>query len=214
MAGDPAPAVELRTIGPASESIPLFPLHTVLFPGAVLPLHIFEERYRQLVREGRDFGVVLIQEGREVGSVPQVHRVGTLASMERVEALPDGRFNLVAKGLRRFRLSSIGEPAPYLLGEAEMLEDPLPAARPRLLALLEEYLRLHGLAVAPQLSDAVGMRAVWLAGAVLQAEPLKRQALLESGDPALAEALLEAEIERIRRLGHLQNVPPAGFSPN
>ena len=186
----------------------------MLFPGAVLPLHIFEERYRQLVREGRDFGVVLIQEGREVGSVPQVHEVGTLAGLEQVEALPDGRFNVVAKGLRRFRLTAIGDPAPYLLGEAEMLDDPPPAASPRLLALLEEYLQLHGLAVAPQLSDALGKRAVWLAGAVLQAEAPKRQALLESADPALAEALLEAEIERIRRLGHLHNVPPAGFSPN
>jgi len=193
--------------------LPLFPLHTVLFPGAVLPLHIFEERYRQLVREGRDFGVVLIREGREVGSVPQVHEVGTVAAMDQVEALPDGRYNIVAKGLQRFRLLSTAEPAPYLLGEAEMLDEPPPDVGPRLLALLDDYLQLHGLAV-PQLSNALGKRAVWLAGAVLQAEAPKRQALLESGDPALAEALLEAEIERIRRLGHLQNVPPPGFSPN
>ena len=114
----------------------------------------------------------------------------------------------------RFRLLSTAEPAPYLLGEAEVLEDPPPEAGPRLVALLDEYLQLHGLAVAPQLSTALGKRAVWLAGAVLQAEAPKRQALLESGDPAFAEELLEAEIERIRRLGHLQNVPPVGFSPN
>ena len=194
--------------------LPLFPLHTVLFPGAVLPLHIFEERYRQLVREGRDFGVVLIREGREVGSVPQVHEVGTVATLQEVEALPDGRYNIVARGLHRFRLLSTAEPAPYLLGEAEVLEDPPPEAGPRLVALLDEYLQLHGLAVAPQLSTVLGKRAVWLAGAVLQAEAPKRQALLESGDPAFAEELLEAEIERIRRLGHLQNVPPVGFSPN
>ena len=194
--------------------LPLFPLHTVLFPGAVLPLHIFEERYRQLVREGRGFGVVLIREGRDVGSVPQVHEVGTVATLQEVEALPDGRYNIVARGLHRFRLLSTAEPAPYLLGEAEVLEDPPPEAGPRLVALLDEYLQLHGLAVAPQLSTALGKRAVWLAGAVLQAEAPKRQALLESGDPAFAEELLEAEIERIRRLGHLQNVPPVGFSPN
>ncbi len=194
--------------------IPLFPLHTVLFPGAVLPLHIFEERYRQLVREGKDFGVVLIREGREVGSVPEVHEVGTLATLDRVEALPDGRFNVVAKGLQRFRLVSTSEPAPYLLGEAQPLEDPPATSGPRLLALLEVYLQLHGLTVAPRLSTAAGKRAVWLAGAVLQAEPAKRQALLESGDSGLAESLLVAEIERIRRLGHLENVPPAGFSPN
>jgi Lon protease-like protein len=196
------------------QSIPLFPLHTVLFPGAVLPLHIFEERYRVLVREGRDFGIVLIQEGREVGPVPQVHEVGTLATLEEVDPLPDGRFNVVVKGLQRFRLVSIGEPEPYLSGEAELLEDPPPAAGSRLLALLEEYLQLHGLVVAPQLSNSLGKRAVWLAGAVLQAEPAKRQALLETGDPAVAEALLEAEIEHIRRLGQLRTIPPAGFSPN
>ena len=195
-------------------SIPLFPLHTVLFPGAVLPLHIFEERYRQLVREGRDFGVVLIQQGREVGSVPQVHDVGTLATLEEVDPLPDGRYNVVVKGLQRFRLLSVGEPEPYLVGEAELLADPPPTAGTRLMALLEEYLHLHGLVVAPQLSTALGKRAVWLAGAVLQAEPPKRQALLETGDPAVAEALLLDEIEHIRRLGPLQNVPPAGFSPN
>ncbi|HEX6351010.1 MAG TPA: LON peptidase substrate-binding domain-containing protein [Candidatus Dormibacteraeota bacterium] len=207
----------------AAAVIPLFPLHTVLFPGAALPLHIFEERYRQLVRERRDFGVVLIREGREVGSVPQVHDVGTLAAIEEVEELPDGRYNIMTRGQHRFRLRSTAEPAPYLRGELEDLPDPPPDASPRLLALLDEYLQLHGLTVAPQLStalavpiasDAAPRRAVWLAGAVLQAEPAKRQALLESGDPALAEALLEAEIERIQRLGHLQAVPPAGFSPN
>jgi len=196
------------------QSIPLFPLHTVLFPGAVLPLHIFEQRYRRLVREARDFGIVLIQEGREVGSVPQVHEVGTLATLEQVDALPDGRFNVVVKGLQRFRLVSVGEPVPYLVGEVELLEDPPPAAGTRLIALLEEYLEIHGLVVAPQLSSALGKRAVWLAGAVLQTEPAKRQALLESGDPIVAEALLEDEIEHIRRLGHLQSVPPAGLSPN
>ncbi len=196
------------------QSIPLFPLHTVLFPGAVLPLHIFEQRYRRLVREARDFGIVLIQEGREVGSVPQVHEVGTLATLEQVDALPDGRFNVVVKGLQRFRLVSVGEPAPYLVGEAELLEDPPPKAGTRLIARLEQYLELHGMVVAPQLSSALGKRAVWLAGAVLQIEPAKRQALLESGDPNVAEALLEDEIERIRRLGHLQSVPPAGLSPN
>ena len=127
---------------------------------------------------------------------------------------PEATYNIVARGLHRFRLLSTAEPAPYLLGEAEVLEDPPPEAGPRLVALLDEYLQLHGLAVAPQLSTALGKRAVWLAGAVLQAEAPKRQALLESGDPAFAEELLEAEIERIRRLGHLQNVPPVGFSPN
>ena len=192
----------------------MFPLHTVLFPGAVLPLHIFEQRYRQLVQEGRDFGVVLIREGREVGSVPSVHEVGTLAHLEQVEALPDGRFNVVCKGMARFRIERLLEPDPYLLADITLLEEPPAPAGMGLLARLEEYLGLHGLSVAPQLSAATGKRAVWLAGAVLQAEPPKRQALLESGDPELAEALLAAEIAKLRGLGALAPVPPPGFSPN
>ncbi len=186
----------------------------MLFPGAVLPLHIFEPRYRQLVQEGRDFGVVLIREGQEVGRVPRVHDVGTLAHPERVEALPDGRFDIVAKGVRRFRIAALREPDPYLLADIEWLEDRPGASSPRLLALLEDYLALHGLAVAPQLSPDLGKRAVWLVGAVFQAEPGKRQALLETGDPGLAERLLAEEVDRLRRLGTLTPIPPPGFSPN
>lgn len=180
----------------------------------MLPLHIFEQRYRQLVQEGRDFGVVLIREGREVGSVPSVHEVGTLAHLEQVEALPDGRFNVVCKGVSRFRIERLLDPDPYLLAEVAPLDEPPAAAGMGLLARLEEYLGLHGLAVAPQLSADTGKRAVWLAGAVLQAEPAKRQALLESGDAAMAEALLADEIGKLRELGALAPVPPPGFSPN
>jgi uncharacterized protein len=187
----------------------------VLFPGAVLPLHVFEERYRLLVREGRDFGVVLIREGREVGAEPLIHEVGTLAAVDRLEALPDGRFNLLARGVSRFRVRSLDRSRPYLQAEVEALPEPGAAASTRLLVLLEEYLRLHGLEVAPRLAAGAGRRAVWLAGSILQAEPRKRQRLLESGEPDLAVALLAEEVERLRRLGGpMAPVPPVTPSAN
>ena len=186
----------------------------MLFPGAVLTLHIFEQRYRQLIQEGIDFGIVLIREGREVGSVPQVHEVGTVATPHQVEALPDGRFNVIARGLNRFRITRLLDPDPYLLAEVERLDDTLPRARPEVMALVQEYLGLHGLEVSSSLSVQLAQRAVWLAGSVLQAEPPKRQLLLESADADVAERLLGEEIAKLRGIGKLAPVPPPGFSPN
>lgn len=195
--------------------IPLFPLHTVLFPGAVLPLHVFEERYRLLVRERLDFGVVLIRQGSEVGQRPvELCEVGTLATLERVDALPDGRFAVVARGLRRFRLLGLDRGRPYLRGAVEFLADPPPAARPRLLNLLERYLSAHAVEVAPPLPSDLGKRAVWLVGAVLQVEPGARQRLLESGDPALAEAMLAEELDKLARIGRLRGLQARPPSPN
>src|SRR5215831_15157203 len=102
-----------------SQTMPLFPLGTVLFPGLVLPLHIFEERYRQLVREliqrpddvPKRFGVVAIREGREVGpdGIRALHEVGCAAELRAVEPYDDGRFDIVTTGSHRFRLTAIDE---------------------------------------------------------------------------------------------------------
>ena len=96
--------------------IPLFPLNTVLFPGAMLPLHIFEERYKLMVgrciERGEPFGVVLIRSGLEVGGPAQPHEVGTTVRITRVERLDDGRMNLITLGVQRFRVRELlhGEP--------------------------------------------------------------------------------------------------------
>jgi uncharacterized protein len=200
----------------APELIPLFPLHTVLFPGAVLPLHVFEERYRQLVREGHDFGVVLIRQGWEVGPGrgEDTYEVGTLAHPERVDAMPDGRFAVLARGVRRFRLGSLDRSQPYLQGEAEWLDDPAPQPRPRLLELLQRYLEAYGVELPRELATPGGLRAVWLVGAVLQIEPWRRQRLLETGDADVAEQLLQEELAKIARLGRLGAARPPRASPN
>jgi uncharacterized protein len=114
-----------------STKIPLFPLGTVLFPGLVLPLHIFEDRYRQLVRdlldkpEPREFGVIAIKHGRETGidGVSDLYEVGCTAEIREVEELDDGRFALVTVGNRRFRLKGLDDPDPYLAADVDLLDD-------------------------------------------------------------------------------------------
>jgi Lon protease-like protein len=120
--------------------LPLFPLGTVLFPGLLLPLHVFEDRYRTLVRdlvegpeEERVFGVVAIREGREVGDggIRSLHPVGCLADLRQVEPHPDGRFDIVATGARRFRIDSVDAMSrPYLQAEVEFLHEPDGEAAP------------------------------------------------------------------------------------
>lgn len=193
---------------------PIFPLHTVLFPGGILPLHIFEERYRLLVREGHDFAIVLIREGREAGVASAIHPIGTMGTVDGLEETDDGRFNLVLKGLHRVRIDDLDQSLPYLTGEVEALPEPEAAGGERLLALLEEYLKLHGLEVEPKLSPNLARRAVWLVGSVLQAEPIKRQRLLESGDAGLAEALLVEEVGRLKRHGRIAPLIPRSPSIN
>jgi hypothetical protein len=198
------------------ELIPLFPLHTVLFPGAVLPLNVFEERYRLLVREGHDFGVVLIRQGWEVGPGrgEDTHEVGTVAHPERVDPQPDGRFAVLARGARRFRLRSLDRSRPYLQGEVEWLDDPAPQPRSRLLELLQRYLDAYGVELPPELATPGGLRAVWLVGALLQIEPARRQRLLETGDADVAEHLLQEELAKIARVGRLGAARPPRASPN
>ena len=113
--------------------VPLFPLNTVVFPGVVTPLHIFEERYRALVRElvgiekvfDRVFGVIAIREGYEVGDhgAQSVHRVGTLVQLSEAEAYDDGRFDIEVIGRQRLRVLEHDSSGPFLRGEVELLGD-------------------------------------------------------------------------------------------
>ena len=114
-----------------SETLPLFPLGTVLYPGLLLPLHIFEERYRQLVRDLLDgpkpaqFGVIAIRKGREtdVDGVSALHEIGCTATLRQVTRHDDGRFELVTVGSQRFKLLELDDSKPYLCAEVEMLAD-------------------------------------------------------------------------------------------
>jgi Lon protease-like protein len=110
--------------------IPLFPLHTVLCPGIVLPLHVFEERYRALTRHcletGAPFGIVLIRDGREVGAgeVLALAGVGALVEIREAGRYPDGRYDLLAAATGRFAIDSVDpRRAPYLVADVTPLED-------------------------------------------------------------------------------------------
>jgi Lon protease-like protein len=148
------------------------------------------------------------------GRAEDLHEVGTVATLERIEALPDGRFSVLARGVERFRLRALEHDRPYLMGRVERLSDPPAQARPRLIALLERYLTAHGVVVTPQLSPDIGRRAVWLVGAVLQVEPARRQELLESGDPQRAEAMLVEELAKLEGIGRLASFRPRPPSAN
>jgi uncharacterized protein len=114
-----------------TQTLPLFPLGTVLYPGLLLPLHIFEDRYRQLVRdlkagpEPRRFGVIAIREGRETGidGVSALYEVGCTATVRRITERDDGRFDLVTIGAERFRLITLDRSLPYLQGDVDILPE-------------------------------------------------------------------------------------------
>jgi hypothetical protein len=117
----------------AAPLIPLFPLGTVLLPGAPLPMHIFEDRYRSLLRDlldlpagERRFGVVAIRQGREVGvdGVHALHDVGCMAQIVSTQANEDGTYELEAVGTTRFRIVGLDSERPYLRGSVEWLPEP------------------------------------------------------------------------------------------
>jgi Lon protease-like protein len=192
-----------------SETIPLFPLGTVLYPGLLLPLHIFEDRYRQLVGdllegpEPRRFGVIAIRKGRETGidGVSALYEVGCAAVLRRVERYEDGRYDIITAGSGRFRLLGLDESRPYLQAEVEWLpEETGDEAAAGLAALATaaafrgylEALTRRGLAEisVPDLPSDPGPLSYLVAAAVVADLP-DRQALL-----ARPDALSRLESER------------------
>ena len=108
--------------------MPMFPLGTVLFPHALLPVHVFEPRYRVMVRHvmrgDGEFGVVLIERGSEVGGGDTRFDVGTVARIVRARQLPDGGYALATVGIRRLRVVRWLPDEPYPRAEAVDLVEP------------------------------------------------------------------------------------------
>jgi Lon protease-like protein len=107
--------------------IPLFPLPLVLFPQVVVPLHIFEERYRlminQCIEESSTFGIVLIPPGTSVESESTIRRVGVTARVIQFDRVEDGRINIMAAGETRFRVLQFTGNKPYWTANVEFFED-------------------------------------------------------------------------------------------
>jgi Lon protease-like protein len=203
-----------------SETMPLFPLGTVLFPGLVLPLHIFEERYRQLVRdlldgpEPQEFGVIAIRKGRETGvdGVSALHEIGCTARLRQVTQHDDGRFELVTVGTQRFRLLGLDRSRPYLRGEIDLLTEETGDEAAAALAMeavrrtFREYLDALATQGAarinvPELPDEPVLLS-YLVAASMIVELSDRQVLLAEPDAAgrlAAERALLARETRILR---------------
>src|SRR5215216_5562333 len=192
--------------------LPLFPLNTVLFPGATLPLHIFEPRYRQMIGEcvdqERPFGVVLIEGGPEVGEGAVPHRVGCTAQITSVERQDDCRMNILCLGQSRFRIFGTSTERPYLLGDVELLGDEetsSEAAERAALIVRDRYLRFVQLTLA--------LRGEWTRRVATVAEPLRLADSLASRLPAandVKQTLLE-ELSVPRRLAAVAALLDAGI---
>lgn len=129
---------------PASEVLPLFPLNVPLVPGLVLPLHVFEPRYRRLVREllaepdpeAREFGIVAVRDGRDVArdGLDALYPVGVATVLREATELDDGRYDILTTGTRRFRLHALDQSDPLARGEVSWLDEPDEGADPDLAA--------------------------------------------------------------------------------
>ena len=221
-----------------TQTLPLFPLGTVLCPGLVLPLHIFEDRYRRLVRdllagpEPRHFGVIAIREGRETGvnGVSALYEVGCFAEIREITDAEDGQYDLVTVGTQRFRLHGLDDSLPYLRGQVEALDEPvgdeaeaalLAAAVRRAFRSYLDVIAERGAAMisVPELPSEPTLLSYLVAAAMVIDLP-ERQMLLDSPDAAdrlkAERSLLAREIAMLRSLGstpapELRSSP---YSPN
>ena len=184
-------------------TLPMFPLGSVLFPSMILPLHVFEPRYRALVddcvADNGEFGVVLIERGSEVGGGDVRTDVGTVAQVLEIERFDDGRCALAAVGTRRFRVDRWLDDDPYPRAEVTDWDDPAPGSLDldevdalfrRALALAAEL----GEAPAPmdvELAEDAGLATFQMA-ALAPLGPADRQVLLAT-EGAEARVRLLAE---------------------
>jgi Lon protease-like protein len=187
--------------------LPLFPLNVVLFPGMMLPLHIFETRYKAMVAYCLDrntpFGILLTKAGRGVEEVPSVYATGTTAQIIECEKESAGCMNIMSLGRQRFRLLRVIRTTPYLVGEIEYqpfrgdesgeIRARGERVRPSLMAYLRLLtktarvdLNLDELSTSPA---ALGI----LTAIVLQLANEEKQELLES----LSYGMLLAQEERL-----------------
>jgi Lon protease-like protein len=209
--------------------LPLFPLGSVLFPGLVMPLNVFEERYRALVRhlmnrpEGtqRVFGVVAIARGWEVetsaAATVSLYDIGCTAEAREITARPDGGYDLVTVGRQRFRIAGLRPgPEPYLTAEVtylpEAVGDEADRLAPRALAAFHTYLRLiraDGTDIGEQLPESPTVLSHLIA-ATASLTVADRQQLLAQPDTA---ARLRAELRLLHReiglLNQVRAVPMA-----
>jgi uncharacterized protein len=192
--------------------LPLFPLNSVLFPGMPIRLHIFEERYKQMVHECRrnqtPFGIVLIEVGREAfGPLATPCRIGTTAYISDVQELPRGNLNILAVGRDRFEIQSLdADSKPYLMGDVDLMpfENQLSAAalrgRDLLQPLMHRYLKALEKSGVIEFDNAElpdePLALAYLSAMLLQSENEAKQQLLEAQD---TKTLLQYLIQKYNK---------------
>ena len=193
--------------------LPLFPLNVVLFPGMVLPLHIFEERYRNMIRtcieENSHFGVVLIQSGSEVGDPADPVQIGTTTKILDTETLQTGSLNILTRGQARFEVVELLQTVPHLVGRVRMLEeDPgsatdaqIELAQGEFAIFLRDFERLAGSAGndVQATSDPTAL-SYSIAAKISSCVKMPREALQHWLELKNAGARLDALIPALRKL--------------
>ena len=175
------------------QKLPIFPLHTVLFPGTPIQLHIFEERYIQMVQDCLEsdghFAVALIEKGREaLGPLARPFELGCSAVIREIEPLDDGRMLVVAQGVERVRIGEIISTQPYMTASVEVqpvhgVQDPrIDAASAGLFPLIQRYLELVAAEAAGELSSFQlpdePTALAYLSGSLMQIPLAEKQSLL------------------------------------
>ncbi len=202
-----------------SFELPLFPLNTVLFPGMYLPLHIFEERYKEMIglclREQRPFGVVMLRAG-EAGKEPKLESVGCTARIIQMQPLEDGRMNIMTIGEERFRILSLRHHRAYLVGIVQSAplrqpqESAMRAAASRLYPQLVDYLqnlaRLGRVEFNPAQLPDDPLSLLYLSAAIIQLPMEAKQSFLLMDE---ATALFEALQQGFQRENQLLRLLPA-----
>ncbi len=221
----------------AVTTIPVFPLNAVLFPGVVTPLHIFEDRYRALMRDllrisdpaERVFAVVAIREGYEVGDhgmqsmhrtgMQSMHRTGTLVQLTESEQYDDGRFDIVVTGRQRIVLNAVDGSGEYLRAECDLVDDSDDGLDPeidleasRTLMTFEEYrAQLSELRGGPVLAGAMPRDPTYLSyslAATCLLSQVERQGLLEAPDAGTRLAMLRHSLrEEMRSMRAIPSLP-------
>jgi len=196
------------------QSMPLFPLNTVLFPGMPLSLHIFEDRYKQMINEciadKNPFGVVLISEGLEaLGPLAETHLMGCSAKITQVQPLGGGRMTLVALGKDRFRVLKVDRDSqPYLVGHVEIqpmtpsgvegLEEAARKLRPQVFRYLEMLSEAGDVNFDPKQIPEEPLTLAHFAAFLVRIDADEKQTLLESASQA-------AFLRAVRRLFTREN---------
>jgi Lon protease-like protein len=216
---------ERRPTGVTLPTIPIFPLpNVVFFPKVFLPLHIFEERYKCMIhdalRRDQKIGMILLQEGweRDYFGAPPVHQIGCVGKIEAHEKLPQGRFNILLRGLSRFKIADFVQEDPYRIARIRLLDDdPLLLETDQQMhereAFLNQFLRYLNEVLGVELEEHKLDRTASLeavvnqVAAVLDIPIVQKQQLLEMSGVAKRYGIVRGIIdERLFHAAKLRNV--------